>query len=82
MKSISIVIITYNRPEDVLILLHNIAAQEQAAALLESVIIIDNHSDQSYEAVQQFIAHQNLPFQYIRSEENSLTLFRSNDFTI
>lgn len=70
MKPLSIVIITYNRPEDVLLLLENIAAQEQAAALLESVIIIDNHSDQKYEAVQQYIAQQNLPFQYIRSAEN------------
>ena len=70
MKSLSIVIITYNRPDDVLLLLQNIAAQEQAAALLESVIIIDNHSDQPYDVVQEFIAQQSLPFQYIRSEEN------------
>jgi glycosyltransferase involved in cell wall biosynthesis len=70
LKSLSIVIITYNRPEDVLLLLHNIAAQEQAATLLESVIIIDNHSDQPYDVVQEFIAQQSLPFQYIRSEEN------------
>ena len=70
MKPLSIVIITYNRPEDVLLLLKNIAAQEQADALLESVIIIDNNSDQKYTMVQQFIAAQNLPFLYIRSAEN------------
>lgn len=70
MKPLSIVIITYNRPDDVLLLLANIAGQEQAAQLLESVIIIDNNSDQKYDSVQHYIASQSLPFQYIHSVEN------------
>ena len=70
MKPLSIVIITYNRPEDVLLLLENIAAQEQAAQLLESVIIIPHNSDQKYYSMQHYMASQSLPFQYIHSVEN------------
>lgn len=70
MKPLSIVIITYNRPEDVLLLLQNIAGQKEALALLESVIIIDNNSQSNYKNVEDYIGTQALPFQYIRSEEN------------
>ncbi|MFA6150746.1 MAG: glycosyltransferase [Chitinophagaceae bacterium] len=70
MKPLSIVIITYNRPDDVLLLLKNIVAQEEAKRLIESVIIIDNNSNQDYNDVQQFITLQDFPFQYIHSTEN------------
>lgn len=71
MKKISIVIITYNRPDDVLLLLQNISAQQEAATLLESVIIIDNDSRESYKPVLDYIAHTpEIPFRYIRSETN------------
>lgn len=69
-KPLSIVIITYNRPGDVLLLLENIAGQYDAARLLESVIIIDNASTADYRPVQDFAAAQTLPFRYVRSEEN------------
>lgn len=71
MKKISIVIITYNRPDDVLLLLRNIAGQEDAQQLLESVIIIDNDSKVSYEPVLRFISETpQIPYQYIHSEVN------------
>lgn len=70
MKALSIVIITYNRPEDVLLLLQNISRQKNAMELLESVIIIDNASQSSYQAVEDFIKNVELPFQYIHSTEN------------
>jgi GT2 family glycosyltransferase len=70
MKPISIVIITYNRPEDALVLLKNIAGQREAEALLESVIIINNASTISYSSVEDFIAGQTLPFKYVASAEN------------
>lgn len=70
MKALSIVIITYNRPEDVLLLLQNISRQKNAVELLESVIIIDNASQSSYQAVEDYIKNVELPFQYIRSTEN------------
>jgi GT2 family glycosyltransferase len=70
MKPLSIIIITYNRPDDVLLLLKNIAIQKDAERLLESVIIIDNNSAVSYSEVNTYIATQPLPFQYIHSDEN------------
>lgn len=70
MKALSIVIITYNRPEDVLLLLKNISEQKAATELLESVIIIDNDSSTSYQQVKNYIATQALPYQYIKSNEN------------
>lgn len=70
MKALSIVIITYNRPDDVLLLLQNISRQKNAPELLESVIIIDNASQSSYQAVEDYIKNEELPFQYIHSTEN------------
>ncbi|MBO9636098.1 MAG: glycosyltransferase [Chitinophagaceae bacterium] len=69
-KALSLIIITYNRPEDLLRLLKNIAGQEQADKLLDRVVIIDNASTVSYTSVTDFLALQQLPFHYIRSEEN------------
>jgi GT2 family glycosyltransferase len=69
-KPLSIVIITYNRPDDLLFLLQNIAGQDEATRLLESVLIIDNASTADYSPVTDFISAQQLPFRYIRSEEN------------
>ncbi len=70
MKPLSIVIITYNRPDDLLLLLQNIAQQNDAMRLLESVVIIDNASNLSYKPVKDFIAAQALPFNYVWSNEN------------
>lgn len=70
MKPLSIVIITYNRPDDLLLLLQNITQQADAMRLLESVIIIDNASSLSYKPVEDFIAAQPLPFNYVWSNEN------------
>lgn len=71
MKPFSILVITYNRPDDLLLLLQNIAGQQQATDLLESVIIINNASTVSYDAVTAYIAaHPGIPFQYIFSDEN------------
>ena len=71
MKPLSILIITYNRPDDLLLLLQNITGQQQVAELLESVIIINNASTISYDIVTGYIAaHPGIPFQYIFSDEN------------
>lgn len=69
-KPISIVIITYNRPDDLLGLLKSITEQNDAAQLLESVIIIDNASTVDMHLVTDFIATQNLPIKYEFSNEN------------
>lgn len=69
-KALSVIIITYNRPDDLLRLLKNIAGQEEADRLLDRVVIIDNASTVSYKSVTDFIDLQKLPFHYIQSEEN------------
>ena len=69
-KPISIVIITYNRPDDLLVLLKSITEQNDAAQLLESVIIIDNASTVDMHLVTDFVATQNLPIKYEFSNEN------------
>ncbi|UYQ95894.1 glycosyltransferase [Chitinophaga horti] len=71
MKPLSIIIITYNRPDDTLFLLNNIAGLRDAAALLESVIIVNNASSADYSEVTNFIAtHPQIPFNYVDAPEN------------
>ncbi|WP_119080417.1 glycosyltransferase family 2 protein [Chitinophaga alhagiae] len=71
MKQLSVIIITYNRPDDLLALLQNLAGQQQAGSLLKEVIIINNASTADYTPVQAFIAaHAHLPFRYHYSQEN------------
>ncbi|MRG44880.1 glycosyltransferase [Chitinophaga sp. SYP-B3965] len=71
MKQLSIIIITYNRPDDLGILLRNITEQQQASELLEEVIIINNASTADYSPIEQFIeTHPEIPFRYQYSQEN------------
>jgi GT2 family glycosyltransferase len=68
--TISIVIITYNRPADMLDLVKNIAWLEEAEQL-ESIIIVNNRSTESYEALEVFIkTNPHLPFRYYVAPEN------------
>jgi GT2 family glycosyltransferase len=67
---ISIVLITYNRPDDMLELARNIGELSHLD-LLKEVIIVDNKSTESYEKVEKFISdNPQLPFRYFRTEEN------------
>jgi len=71
MTQLSVIIITYNRPDDLLVLVRNLAAQQQAAALLKEVIIINNASTADYGPVEAFMAAQtHIPFRYHYSGEN------------
>ncbi len=70
MKNLSIIIITYNRPEDVLLLLKNIEQQENVFELLESVVVIDNASPISYQSVIDFVNASKLPIIFKQSDEN------------
>ena len=56
MKPLSIVIITYNRAEDALQLAENISALEGLNELVKEVIFVNNHSSQSYQALESFIS--------------------------
>lgn len=71
MKPLSFIIITYNRPDDALELLQNIAGLDEAAGLLQEIILVNNRSTTSYEKVKEYIQSQpSLPFKYIEAPEN------------
>jgi GT2 family glycosyltransferase len=82
MKPLSLVIITYNRPDDMLALADNISRLAGTAELLEEVIIVNNHSSVSYQALEAFIrAHPEIPFRYVESAEN-LGVSRGRNYAV
>lgn len=81
-KPLSFVIITYNRPADMLALAKNIAQLDQASDLLEEVIVVNNCSTADYGEVEQFMKEANhIPFCYFLAEEN-LGVSRGRNFAI
>jgi GT2 family glycosyltransferase len=70
MKSISIVIITYNRPDDLLELLHDLTGLQQKE-LLSEVVIVNNASSADYSSVKSFVQKQaGIPFHYVEAPSN------------
>ena len=70
-QSISILIITYNRPADVLDLLKDISRQVMPEGVLEEILILNNASGESYAEVTDYIARNpQLKVKYILSNEN------------
>jgi GT2 family glycosyltransferase len=71
MKPLSFVIITYNRPDDLLALARNISELNGVSEWVEEVIIVNNRSTVSYQPLEDFIAaHQDIPFRYYIAPEN------------
>jgi GT2 family glycosyltransferase len=71
LKPLSFIIITYNRPADMLELLQNIAQLDAAADLLQEVIVLNNASTEDYAAVKNYIQDKNeIPFQYVDAPDN------------
>jgi len=82
MKPLSLVIITYNRPEDALELARNIAGLEGVDRWVEEVIFVNNRSTVSYQALEEFVAaHPALPFRYSVAPEN-LGVSRGRNYAI
>ncbi len=70
-KRISILIITYNRPADLLELLQNISEQKDFDAVIEEILLLNNASTDDYTPVTQFIKqHTELRIAYIDSPSN------------
>jgi GT2 family glycosyltransferase len=68
---ISFVIITYNRPADMLALCQNIVTLQSAQTLLREIVIVNNQSTVDYSAVEAFIQSKpDFPFRYIMAPEN------------
>lgn len=81
-KKIGIIIITFNRANDLLALLSNIANLDFKDELLEEVIVINNNSTESYAAIESFIKNnQDIPIKYIESDEN-LGVSKGRNFAI
>lgn len=67
----SILIISYNRPDDLLELLRDVDQLADKATLLEEVVIINNRSTSDYSKVEAFITqNQSISFNYHVAEEN------------
>ena len=82
MNNIAIIIITYNRPDDMLALAKNIVALEQKEVFLEEVIIVNNNSSKDYSELTHFIdQHKEVNFKYIASPEN-LGVSKGRNFAI
>ncbi|MCF8406826.1 MAG: glycosyltransferase family 2 protein [Chitinophagaceae bacterium] len=82
MNKIAIIIITYNRPADMLALAMNIEKLSSKKELLEEVIIVNNNSTESYDEVKSFIqGNPSTPFKFIESKEN-LGVSRGRNFAI
>src|SRR5580700_7020300 len=82
MKPLSIVIITYNRPDDMLALAGNISQLEGIGEWVEEVIIVNNRSAVSYAPVEAFVAdHPAVPFNYVIAPEN-LGVSRGRNYAI
>jgi GT2 family glycosyltransferase len=71
MRPLSFIIITFNRPADMLELAKNISTLAQASELLEEVIIVNNASTTDYSEVKRFIQQAtHIPFRYFDAPEN------------
>ncbi|MFA6058892.1 MAG: glycosyltransferase [Taibaiella sp.] len=71
MASLSILIITYNRPEDTLSLLQSINNQEDKTKHVKEILLLNNASTTSYQIIEDFIdQHPDLPVKYIKHSEN------------
>lgn len=79
---ISILIITYNRPEDTLALLQSLKGQMELTRYVTEILLLDNNSTVSYAIVERFVAeHPELHIQFIRHKEN-LGVARGRNFLI
>ena len=71
MKPLGFIIISYNRPADALALLQNISQLDEASALLQEIILVNNASTDSYSEVKEFInTKTDRPFKYFDAPEN------------
>src|SRR5688572_12100559 len=71
MLPLSFIIITYNRPADMLEPAKNISQLDKAAELLQEVIVVNNASKDDYSQVINFInTNANIPFKYYEAPSN------------
>lgn len=82
MKPIGFILITYNRKNDLLELLKNIAGLDGASELLEEIIVVNNASTEDYTDVRNYIDQQrDLTIRYFDAPEN-LGVARGRNFAL
>jgi GT2 family glycosyltransferase len=69
MLTVSIIIVSYNRSNDALELLKNIADFDNKH-ILKNIVVLNNGSTDEYSAVQSFIKESDLPIKYVIGNEN------------
>lgn len=80
--TLSILIITYNRPEDTLALLKNLEQQTDVNKHVAEILLLNNASTISYDTVTTYLQeHKSLPVEYIAHHEN-LGVARGRNFLI
>ena len=68
---LSVLVVTFNRPDDLLELLQSVANQEGAAEVLEELLILDNGTSVDYSRCWDFVSqHPELPIRVLRSDSN------------
>jgi GT2 family glycosyltransferase len=68
---LSVLVVTFNRPDDLLELLQSVADQEGAAEVLEELLILDNGTSVDYSRCWEFVSqHPELPIRVLRSDAN------------
>lgn len=71
LKPLGFIIITYNRPADMLELMKNISQLDQASSLLQEIVVVNNASTADYSDAKNYItANRDLPFRYYEAPEN------------
>ncbi len=79
---LSILIITYNRPEDTLSLLENLNSQNDLLRHAGEILLLNNDSTVSYEPIKRFKENNPaFPLQYFENNEN-LGVARGRNFLI
>lgn len=68
---LSVLVVTFNRPDDLLDLLRSFAQQEGATEVVEEMLILDNGTSVDYTQCWDFVSqHPELPIRVLRSDEN------------
>jgi GT2 family glycosyltransferase len=68
---LSVLVVTFNRPDDLLELLESVADQEGAAEVLDEMLILDNGTSVDYTRCWDFVKrHPELPIRVLRSDKN------------
>ncbi len=81
-QKLSVLIITYNRPEDTLELLENLCTQINYDSSVGEILLLNNNSTVSYDIVEMYIKeHPELKINYIDHSEN-LGVARGRNYLI